>query len=141
MHLAVSFFLALGAAFVVLNIVQTMSAYPSLPGRVPMGLGLNGAPSSFAPRPFIWFAVCIQVVVACVIAWVDVQLANHAPGTHGTLLGSSLASAAVMALIWRVQSLLIASAEAGGKPVSMGSFWRWLIACMATILFAAFVIG
>jgi hypothetical protein len=137
----VAFFTALAAAFVVFNIAQTAAAYAQLPARVPMGLNADGSARSFGPRPFIWFTIVAQLLVACVMAYADYAIATHQPGTHGTLLGASIVSVLIMALIWRVQGLLIASARNGGKPVSMRGFWMFFVVWIAALLFDVFAIG
>jgi hypothetical protein len=140
MSVLVAFFTALAAAFVAFNIAQTAAAYGTLPAQVPTGLNADGSARGFAPRPMIWFPVIIQLVVACVIAYVDYAIATHQPGTHGTLLGSSIAAVCIMGLIWRVQALLIESARNGGKPVSMRGFWMFFGVWLAVLLFDAFAI-
>jgi hypothetical protein len=135
MSILVAFFVAAAAAFVVFNIAQTLSAYGTLPAQVPIGLNADGSARSFAPRPTIWLTVAVQLFVACIMAYADYAIATKQPGTHGTLLGSSIGSACVMALIWRVQGLLIESARSGGKPLAMKGFWLFLAVWIAVLLF------
>jgi hypothetical protein len=141
MNLLTEFLLALTVAFFLFNVAQTWLAYPTLPERVPTGLNFDGTARGFAPRPVIWFVVIIQAVVLGGIAFSDYAIATHQPGTHGTLLGSSIASTAIMALIWRVQRLLISAARSDSKAVPMGGFWASVIVVISIVLIAAFAIG
>ena len=135
-----SFLAALAAAIAAITAVQTWAAYSSLPQRVPVGLDAYGYPRSMGPRPVIWLIVAVQLSILVLMAYSDYALATHAPGTHGSLLGGSIISTAVMALMWRVQMLLLSSAKSGGNPVPMNGFWIFFAAFMAIVAFDVIVI-
>lgn len=135
-----SFFAALAAALVAITVAQTAAAYPVLPARVPMGFDYDGT-VRFAPRPMIWFMIFVQAAVAAVIAYAGRAIAVNAPGTHGSLLGLSIVAACVMAMMWRLQSLMLCAAKSGEKRVSLRGFWLFSSACFAVVLFAVFAIG
>ena len=136
----VAFLAALAAAIAAITAVQTWAAYPSLPLRVPVGLDAYGYPRSMAPRPVIWLIVVVQLCILVLMAYGDYAIATHAPGTHGSLLGASIIAAAVMALMWRVQMLLLSSAKSDGNPVPMNGFWIFLAAFMAIVALDVIVI-
>ncbi len=136
-----SFLAALAAAIVFITFVQTWGAYGALPDRVPLGLTWNGVPRSLGPRPMIWVIVAAQIFAACIMAYADYAIATHAPGAHGSLLGSLLASVCVLAILWRAQTLLIASAKHGNSPVPMGGFWVTFGFLMLIVLIDVFAIG
>jgi hypothetical protein len=136
-----SFLAAVSAAIVVITFGQTWAAYPALPDRVPLGLAWNGVPRGFGPRPMIWLIVAVQIFAACVMAFADYAIATHQPGTHGTLLGSLIASVCVLAILWRAQMLLIASAKSGASRVPMNGFLTFCGAMMVLLLIDVFVIG
>lgn len=141
MSLFVPFCAALAGAAMVMTVVQTWAAYPGLPSQVPLGLDWKGAARSLAPRPMIWFIVVIQIFIAAVILFAGYAIATHMPGTHGTLPGLSIFSVLLMAMMWRVQMLLISAAKSGGKPVPMNGFWKFLAAWVVLALLDVFLIG
>jgi hypothetical protein len=141
MSLAESFFFALAAALMVVNVAQTLLAYSALPERVPTGLNADGSARGFGPRPMIWLIVAIQAAAACVMVYVGYAIATHAPGTHGSLFGFSIFTGLFNAFMCRVQALMISAANAGGKPLPMRGFWLFSGGWLAAVLLDAFLIG
>lgn len=117
-----------------------MAAYSTLPDRVPVHMNASGEADGFGPKFMIWLVPLVQVVSGVVMLYGTRALASHAPGTHGTVLGATIIAVCVMALTWRVQQLLIASAKSGGQPVPMRGFWVFFAAWMCVVLFDALVI-
>ncbi|HEY9179251.1 MAG TPA: DUF1648 domain-containing protein [Candidatus Baltobacteraceae bacterium] len=136
----IAFLAALAAAFIFLTFLQTMAAYSTLPDRVPVHMNASGEADGFGPKFMIWLVPLVQVVSGVVMLYGARALASHAPGTHGTVLGATIIAVCVMALTWRVQQLLIASAKSGGQPVPMRGFWVFFAAWMCVVLFDALVI-
>jgi len=135
-----AFLAALAVAIVVLTFVQTLSAYPTLPDRVPTGFYWDGTARGYGPRPFIWFVVAVQVFAGCIMAFADYAVATDAPGTHGSLLGSLIASVCVLAILWRAQMLMISCAKSGASRVPMNGFWTFLVVGMSIVLIDVFAI-
>lgn len=140
MTLLESFLAALSAAIVVMTIVQTAAAYPSLPDRVPLNFGWDGRPRGYGPRAAIWFIVAVQIFAASVMAFADYALATHAPGTHGTLLGSLVASVPALTMFWGAQRVLISCAKNGEAFVQTRRFAGLVAVSIALVLLAAFAI-
>lgn len=140
MTLLIAFLTSLAAAFVVITVAQTAAAYPGLPDRVPIGFGYDGR-IRFASRPTIWLLAVAQIFTAGILSFAGYAIATGMPGTHGTLLGLTIAAACITAIIWRAKSLLLSVAKSGQNRVALSGFWLFCGACFALILFAAFVIG
>lgn len=136
----VGFLAALAAAIVFLTFLQTASAYPTLPDRVPVHLDASGLADGFGPKFMIWLIPAIQVGTGILFLFGGHAIASNAPGTHGTLLGSAIIGVCVVALTWRVQLLLIEAAKNAGKRAQMRGFWMFFVVWMCVVLFDAFVI-
>lgn len=136
-----SFLAALSAAIITINVLQTWTAYPQLPDRVPLGFAFNGEVRSRGPRAMIWFTVGLQIAIAALMWASGYALATHAPGTHGTLTGFLIFTVIFNAMLWRVQTLLIFAAKSGRDRVPMSGFLLVFGVCVVLILIDAFAIG
>ena len=125
---------AVTAAFILLTVAQTREAYPNLPQRVPIHFDFAGRPNAYGPRPMIWMLVGVQLLCAAMFGLSGYAIAAQMPGTHGSLAGLALVAPIVTAMLWRAQMLLLDVAPASEHRVSMGAFWLFYAAGLATIL-------
>lgn len=140
MSVLISFLAALAAAIIVITIAQTAAAYPNLPAQVPVGFEWNGNLRNRGPRPMIWLVPAVQILVACVSAFAGYGIATQQPGTHGSLLGLSIAGVAIFSMMWRVQSLLLSAAQTAECRLPASRFLPFFVVCFVVLLIDAFAI-
>ena len=129
---------AVAAAFILLNIAQTMDAYPRLPASIPVHLDIRGRADTYGPKQTVWLLVALQILCAAIFVYAGYAVAAHIPGTHGTLRQLALIAPFIMALLWRAQNLLITLALSGKDQIAMGNFWLFFVATMGAVLITAF---
>lgn len=122
------------------TIAQTREAYPKLPQRVPINISINGTASQYGPRPLVWLPVGIQLVCCAGLLFAGYAIAVQLPGTHGSLRGVAIIAPVILAMIWRVQQLLLAIALSQQRRANMGAFWAFFAGCMAVVIVTAFTV-
>ena len=121
----------LGLAIIALTIVTTAIAYPGLPDRAPLHLGLTGKVDSYGPKPAIWLMVGVQIFSAATLAYSYWATSTHQPGSHGSTHGLPAFGVCILAILWRGQLMLIDAAKSPVGQTDPRGFWIFFIAMMA----------
>lgn len=127
-------------ALVAATFAATADAYPNLPDKVPLHIGPDGCVNGRGPRAFIWMLPLVQLVTMLLVASAIAALALGVPGTHGSPRGAGLIGLCVVALLWRVQRLLLQVAQDNGDRVDLRGIAIWLLLFPVAIA-AAIVLG
>jgi hypothetical protein len=120
----------IGFAIVAATIFQTATTYGRLPQRIPLHFGLDGTVNTWGPRPTVWLLPVIQLVIATINALVFTTTTDPARGL--------LMADFVLALTWRAQVLIIATATSGKTKADMGGFWLFALFTLGAVLLVVF---
>ncbi len=126
----VGFLIGVGFAIIVLTILLTATSYVQLPERVPLHFGLDGTVSMWGPRPAVWLLPLVQLVIATVNALVFTTATDAARGL--------LMADFILALCWRAQLLIVATATSGKTRADLGGFWLFLLFTFGAVLAVVF---
>jgi hypothetical protein len=112
------------------TIFITITNYGALPQRVPMHFWIDGTVNSWGPRPAVWLLPVVQLLIVGINVSIYPSERDHA----GTLLVMNL----VLAMTWRAQVLIVATATSGKDKAAMGGFWLFLLFTMAALFAIVF---
>lgn len=127
-------------ALVAATFAATADAYPHLPDKVPLHIGLNGTVDGWGPRPAIWMLPVVQLLTTLLLLAVITALSLHLPNTHGSPRGACVIGICVLAILWRAQKLLLELARNKGDRVDLTGIWIWF-ALLPVAIAAAVVLG
>ena len=119
---------------------STASAYPQLPDRVPLHIGIGGKVDQWGPRACIWIIPGTQIVSLCIIIAAFVAIQLQLPNTHGSAAGLAVFAPCQLAILWRVQVMLIDAARKSSERIDMHVFWLWFVVLMAAAMAAVFLL-
>ncbi len=118
---------AVGWAIIVATIVLTAVNYRALPQRVPLHFLIDGTIIGDGPRPAVWLVPGLQPLL-----FIYAQM--HARGYPA---GQLIMADCLLALMWRGQALIIATAVSGRQRAEMSGFYIFLAFAVALAIAAA----
>jgi hypothetical protein len=130
---------AVAVAATLLMLWHVARRYPNAPKRVPLGIGYDGRPGRFSPKPLLWLA---PAIVAAVVAFLTVVIAIVPPRPDQRAIMATV-FVILAEVAWLVAWLTDRQIELARKitfRIAPGRLFRALFPMLATIV-ALFVIA
>lgn len=128
----------LAVAATVLMVWHVARLYPSAPKRVPLHIGYDGRPGTFAPRPLLWLA---PGLVAVAVAIVTTALTVNPPRPDQTAI-LTMVFIIMAETAWLMTWLSDRQVELGRKityRIAPGRLFRAIFPLLATLIVLAVI--
>ena len=125
--------IAVGLAIIVATIVLTAANYRALPQRIPLHFLIDGTINGDGPRPAAWLMPGFQLLLL-------IYAQIHARGFPARQL---IMADCILALMWRAQALIIATAVSGFRlreRAEVSGFYIFLAFAIAIAVVATYFI-